>query len=177
MTGQEILSRLKPFIPAFRSALPPDNDVLAWVCGIFDRESLVGGALKLRVPGTLVGWGDQDRTGKYHGFGGCQKDTGGGGELVIRGFVSGIDLWTSEGQAKWIYQHVTSSIRILSAAFPSLAQDKLMEAALCAYNADIGLVLGTLEARHDPNSVTTKGDYGSDVMNRALLIAPLLPGA
>lgn len=171
MTGAEIRARAAPFLADVRAAVPAS--AVLWVCGIIDRESLFGQALELRMPGTLIGWGDK-RGGKYHGFGGLQKDTGGGGEMLIRGFVPGVDLWTTGGQASFVHYHVESSKRIISAAFPNLDAVKLLEASLCAYNADIGAVLLALKERRDPNALTTGGDYGSDVLLRAAMLAPFL---
>lgn len=49
-----------------------------------------------------------------------------------------------------------------------------MKAALAAYNAGAGNVRRAIAAGKDPDSVTTKGDYASDVLARAREIKKIL---
>jgi len=50
-----------------------------------------------------------------------------------------------------------------------------VRAGLAAYNAGTTAVQNAIRAGRDPDSVTTGGDYASDVLARADLFRPLLP--
>jgi hypothetical protein len=168
----DVFARAKEFLPLFWLELKWTFNIASAVA-VLERESLIGQALRLRGPG-LVGWGDNDGNA-FRGFGACQKDLGGGGELLVRfGHLFGFDLWTPRGQARFIDMHLDSSRRIIRLAFPDLAGDSLEVAVFAGYNANIGRVLAELEKGRDPDGVTTGGDYGSHCLAIRKAVAPLI---
>jgi soluble lytic murein transglycosylase-like protein len=52
-----------------------------------------------------------------------------------------------------------------------------LDAAIAAYNAGPTAVNRAIRAGHDVNSVTTGGDYATDVLNRAATFRTMLPQA
>jgi hypothetical protein len=160
------LKRLEPYLADVRQAADEERvgrDVLAAV-GL--RETWAGWAPGYFPRGTHLGFGDSG-----HGFGLFQADLR-TWEPALRGLIPGVDLLSPLGQARLAARHLASSLRLLHAVFPALPTDRLLEAAVCAYNARIGAVAAQLNAGKDPNLVTTKGpsgvpDYGRDVLARA----------
>lgn len=157
------LARLGPWLPAIRDAADEFGVRRAVLAGMCLRESLAGWAPGYTRKGTHLGWGDHGNA-----FGLWQADRR-FWEEVLRGLRPGHHLLTPLGQARFAAAIVAGAHRFLEARHAGAAF-LLERASVDAYNAALHRVDAQLEVGIDPDSVTTGGDYGRDVLARAAVL-------
>ena len=153
---------------AAAASCPPDVDPQTWAftfAGIIERESGFGAFLSPRGPNGLGDYG--------HGHGLGQVDDRWNSDEPelsrrrMRHLESGD--WTDPRK------HLTfCAVEVFRRAYdqlPQLGGDERLKAAAAAYNAGAPAVLDALSLGADPDSVTTKKNYGRDVLARAASFA------
>jgi len=147
-------SRASAYSAAITAASQATGVSTAIIAGLGDRETLWGLSSDLSQPGP-AGTGDGG-----HGRGLMQID-----DRTWSSWISATD-WTDPGQ------NVLKGAQIYAAGYNQLQNagvdpSILARAAADAYNAGPGTVLAAIQAGADPDSVSTGGNYGADVMGRA----------
>lgn len=154
------IARLAPYIEDLSwcsddSRIPP-----SLVAAIVLRESLAGWARGYFPVGTHLGWGDFDGK-KFNAFGLGQADERYNRSMLESGF-----LLTPRGQFTAIATKVKANLNFFTTCFPALDKDRLLRAAIAAYNASMGAVANQLLTNQNVDLVTTGSNYSDDVMKR-----------
>ncbi len=164
-------ARLAPWKDDLLRAGATQNFPAAIVASVILRETHASWAPGYTNRGTHAGWGDRDRkTGKYHAFGLGQADERYNAALIRSGRLD-----TPLGQFEAIAEQLAANLRVFRLSFPTVDLKTLLRAAVAAYNASMGAVVGQLQVGADVDAVTTAGpsghpDYSADVLARATLL-------
>ena len=143
-------SRASTYWPQIQQASSTTGTPTNIIAGIGDRETLWGLSSALSQPGP-AGTGD-----KGNGMGLMQIDQ------RYNPLTNWQDPQTNITAGASIYADYYNQLQT-AGVDPSI----LARAAASAYNAGVSRVLGAINSGADPDSVTTGGNYGADVVGRA----------
>jgi len=154
--------RIQPYLADITAAAIAQGVRPSVLAGVCSRETWFGWAPGYTPRGTHLGFGDNGE-----GFGLFQADR----KTKAREIIGG-DLDLPRGQADLAAKELAGNYRLLGLLFPQMPHAMLEQAMCSAYNAWLGKVAGQIAAGRNPDEVTTpgpsgRGDYGSDVLQRA----------